>query len=52
VKAATSRELRAAFERHLEETEGQIERWDKVFEILGKSKGVRSFTVAAMPREL
>lgn len=36
-KAATSPELRSAFESHLKETFGQIERLDKVFEILGKS---------------
>jgi ferritin-like metal-binding protein YciE len=31
-KAAQSDELRAAFEKHLEETEGQVERLDAVFE--------------------
>jgi ferritin-like metal-binding protein YciE len=31
-KAAQSDELRAAFEQHLEETEGQVERLDAVFE--------------------
>ncbi len=31
-KAAHSEELRAAFEKHLEETEGQVERLDAVFE--------------------
>lgn len=35
VKAATSSELRSAFEHHLKETEGQIERLDKAFAILG-----------------
>ena len=35
-KAAESDELRTAFETHLEETHGQIERLQKVFEILGK----------------
>jgi len=35
-KAATSEELRAALETHLKETEGQIDRLDKVFETLGK----------------
>jgi ferritin-like metal-binding protein YciE len=38
-KAATSSELRTAFETHLKETEGQIQRLDRVFEILGKSSG-------------
>ena len=34
-KAATSPELRQAFEHHLKETEGQIKRLDQIFEILG-----------------
>jgi ferritin-like metal-binding protein YciE len=34
-KAATSDELRTAFEHHLRETEGQIQRLDRVFETLG-----------------
>jgi ferritin-like metal-binding protein YciE len=36
VKAASSPDLKKAFEKHLKETEGQIERLDRVFEILGK----------------
>ena len=36
-RAALSQDLKTAFESHLEETEGQIERLDKIFEILGKS---------------
>ena len=36
-KAATSPELKDAFETHLKETFGQIERLEKVFDILGKS---------------
>lgn len=35
-KAAESDELRTAFENHLEETHGQIERLQKVLEICGK----------------
>jgi ferritin-like metal-binding protein YciE len=35
-KAAQSDKLRAAFEKHHEETEGQIERLEQVFELLGK----------------
>jgi ferritin-like metal-binding protein YciE len=35
-KAATSDKLRAAFEKHHDETEVQIERLEKIFEILGK----------------
>jgi ferritin-like metal-binding protein YciE len=36
-KAATSPELRAAFESHLEETQGHVERLEQIFETLGKS---------------
>lgn len=36
-KKAESEELRTAFETHLKETEGQIKRLDRIFEILGKS---------------
>jgi len=36
-KAATSDKLRAAFEKHHDETEGQIERLEQVFELLGKA---------------
>jgi ferritin-like metal-binding protein YciE len=35
-KAASSDKLRAAFEKHHDETEGQIERLEQVFELLGK----------------
>lgn len=35
-KAATSPELKAGFEQHLAETEGQVERLQQVFDILGK----------------
>jgi len=35
-KAAQSDKLRAAFEKHRDETEGQIERLEQIFEILGK----------------
>jgi ferritin-like metal-binding protein YciE len=34
-KAAQSDELRAAFEKHLEETEGQVDRLELVFEEIG-----------------
>jgi ferritin-like metal-binding protein YciE len=37
VEAATSPDLKSAFEHHLKETEGQIERLDKAFKILGAS---------------
>jgi ferritin-like metal-binding protein YciE len=36
-RAAQSEKLKAAFEKHREETEGQIERLQQVFEILGKT---------------
>jgi ferritin-like metal-binding protein YciE len=35
-KVASSPELKAGFEQHLEETEGHIERLEQVFELLGK----------------
>jgi ferritin-like metal-binding protein YciE len=35
-KAAASEQLRAAFEKHHDETEGQIERLEQVFELIGK----------------
>lgn len=34
IKAATSEQLKAGFEKHLEETHGQIERIEKCFELL------------------
>ncbi len=40
MKAATAPELKAAFEKHLKETEGQVERLETIFETLGeKPKG-------------
>jgi ferritin-like metal-binding protein YciE len=36
-KAATSEQLRAAFEKHHTETEGQIDRLEQIFEALGKA---------------
>ena len=35
-RAAQSEELKVAFEKHKEQTEGQIERLQQVFEIIGK----------------
>src|SRR4029077_20667694 len=35
-KAANSDQLRAAFEKHHDETEGQIQRLEKIFELIGK----------------
>ena len=45
-KAAKADELKAAFERHREESQGQVERLDQVFELLGKP--ARSKTCEAM----
>ena len=36
VKGAQSPELKAAFEKHRQETEGQVARLERVFEIIGK----------------
>jgi ferritin-like metal-binding protein YciE len=36
-KAADSDDLRAAFEKHREETQGQVERLEQVFELIGKT---------------
>ncbi len=35
-KAAHSEDLRAAFEKHYSETEGQVERLERVFDLIGK----------------
>jgi ferritin-like metal-binding protein YciE len=35
-KAAQSEDLRAAFEKHHSETEGQVERLERVFQLIGK----------------
>ncbi|MGD0098203.1 MAG: ferritin-like domain-containing protein [Terracidiphilus sp.] len=37
IKAASLEELRSAFEHHLKETEGHVQRLEQVFEILGSS---------------
>jgi len=36
-KAAETQKLRQAFENHLAETEGQVERLEKVFDMIGKA---------------
>ena len=36
-KKATNEQLRSAFQEHLEQTRGQVERLDRIFERLGKS---------------
>ena len=43
-EAAASDELRTAFEKHHGETEVQIERLEKIFEMLDKPPAVRSAT--------
>ena len=35
-KAAQSQELKAGFEQHAQETEGQVERLEQIFEMIGK----------------
>lgn len=45
-KGATSRKLKAAFESHLKETEGQVQRLEKVFQALGTA--ARGIKCAAM----
>jgi ferritin-like metal-binding protein YciE len=46
VKATSSPKLKEAFESHLQETEGHVERLEKIFEILGK--GARGKTCHGM----
>ncbi len=41
-KAATTEELREAFQTHLEETRGHIERLDRVFELLGAKASAKT----------
>jgi ferritin-like metal-binding protein YciE len=51
-KAATSPDLRTAFESHLEETRGQIARLEQVFELLEeKAKGKRCEGIAGIVEE-
>jgi ferritin-like metal-binding protein YciE len=51
-KAATSPQLREAFEAHLEETEGQIERLEQVFELLEeKARGKHCDGIAGIVEE-
>jgi ferritin-like metal-binding protein YciE len=52
IKAASNPELRAAFEEHLQQTEGQIERLDRVFELLGvPAKGKKCEGMAGLIAE-
>ena len=51
-KAATSPQLREAFEGHLEETQGQIERLEQVFELLKeKARGKHCDGIAGIVEE-
>src|ERR1700741_4623607 len=52
VKGATSDELREAFESHLEETEGQVTRLERVFELLDeKPRGKHCAGIAGIIEE-
>ncbi|MGJ4728042.1 ferritin-like domain-containing protein [Luteimonas sp. SDU101] len=51
-RAADAQELRAAFELHLEETQGQIERIDQVVEVLGiKLKRIKCAAMEGLVEE-
>lgn len=51
-KAASHPELQAAFEEHLEQTEGQIERLEQVFKLLGvPAKGKKCDGMAGLIEE-
>jgi len=51
-KAATSEELRAAFEEHLQQTEGQVERLEQIFEQLGeKATGKKCAAMSGLIKE-
>ena len=51
-KAASSPDLKDAFSSHLEETRGQIERLEKVFEMLGKpARGVQCEAINGLIEE-
>src|SRR5687768_6057045 len=52
IKAASHPELQAAFEEHLEQTEGQVERLDQAFKLLGvPAKGKRCEGMAGLIEE-
>jgi ferritin-like metal-binding protein YciE len=51
-KASTSEELRAAFEEHLQQTQGHVERLDQIFEQLGhKSSGKKCAAMSGLIKE-
>jgi ferritin-like metal-binding protein YciE len=52
IKAASHPELQSAFEEHLEQTEGQVERLDQVFKLLGvPAKGRKCEGMAGLIEE-
>jgi len=52
IKAASHPELQSAFEEHLEQTEGQVERLDQVFKLLGvPAKGRKCEGMAGLLEE-
>jgi ferritin-like metal-binding protein YciE len=52
IKAASHPELQAAFEEHLEQTEGQVERLDQAFKLLGvPAKGQKCEGMAGLIEE-
>ena len=52
IKAASHPELQAAFEEHLEQTEGQVERLDQAFKLLGvPAKGKKCEGMAGLIEE-
>jgi len=51
-KAATSEELSAAFEEHLEQTKGHVQRLEQIFESLGESpKGKKCLGMEGLVKE-
>ena len=51
-KAATSKDLKKAFNDHLEETKGQVQRLNKVFAVLGeKPEGKECFAINGLIKE-
>lgn len=51
-KAAHANTLRQAFEHHLEETEGQVQRLESIFDLLGKAaRGKRCEAMAGLIEE-
>ena len=51
-KKAQSEELRSALEEHLEETKGQVERLEKIFEIIGsKAQGKKCHAIEGLVEE-